>query len=114
MTSCALSGHTGRVDVHVTDFLTIGLLVLLGSLLSAANALALAVLVLGLPKPDQRKALRYGILGAFAFRFMATVFAAYMIQLGWVKLIGALYLLYLPVKHFSGGDAEERRKPKPA
>jgi YkoY family integral membrane protein len=102
------------VDVHAADFLTIGLLVLLEGLLSADNALVLAVLVLGLPKPEQRKALRYGILGAFAFRFIATVFAAYMIQLSWVKLIGALYLLYLPFRHFTGGDAEERRKPKPA
>src|SRR5690349_12157139 len=114
MTACAVSGHTDPVDVHATDFVTIGLLVLLEGLLSADNALVLAVLVLGLPKPDQKKALRYGILGAFAFRFIATVFAAWMIQLSWVKLIGALYLLYLPVKHFTGGDAEERRKPKPA
>src|ERR671915_1676815 len=96
------------------DLVTIGLLVLLEGLLSADNALVLAVLVLGLPKDEQRKALRYGILGAFGFRFLATVFAAYMIGLAWVKLLGALYLLYLPVKHFSGGDAEARRTPKPA
>ncbi len=102
------------MGVHVSDFLTIGLLVLLEGLLSADNALVLAILVLGLPKPEQRKALRYGILGAFAFRFVATVFAAYMIQLSWVKLVGALYLLYLPYHHFSGGDAEQRRTPKPA
>jgi YkoY family integral membrane protein len=34
--------------------------------------------------------------------------------LSWVKLIGALYLLYLPYRHFTGGEAEERRKPKRA
>jgi YkoY family integral membrane protein len=103
------------VDVHATDFVTIGLLVLLEGLLSADNALVLAILVLGLPKADQRKALRYGILGAFAFRALATLFAAYMIQLSWVKLLGAAYLLYLPYNHFfSGHDAEARRKPKPA
>lgn len=103
------------MDVHVTDFITIGLLVLLEGLLSADNALVLAVLVLGLPKPDQKKALRYGILGAFAFRALATAFAAHMIRLAWVKLAGALYLLYLPYRHFvHGGSAEERRTPKPA
>jgi len=103
------------VDFHATDLLTIGLLVLLEGLLSADNALVLAILVLGLPRAEQRKALRYGILGAFAFRALATIFAAFMIQLSWVKLLGALYLLYLPYKHFfSGGDAEARRKPKPA
>jgi YkoY family integral membrane protein len=103
------------VDVHATDFVTIGLLVLLEGLLSADNALVLAILVLGLPKAEQRKALRYGILGAFAFRALATIFAAYMIQLSWVKLLGAAYLLYLPYNHFfTGQDAEARRKPKPA
>jgi YkoY family integral membrane protein len=103
------------VDVHFSDFITIGLLVLLEGLLSADNALVLAILVLGLPKRDQKKALRYGILGAFAFRITATVFAAYMIRLAWVKLAGGLYLLWLPYHHFfQGGDAEERRKPKEA
>jgi YkoY family integral membrane protein len=103
------------VDFHATDLLTIGLLVLLEGLLSADNALVLAILVLGLPREEQRKALRYGIVGAFAFRGLATIFAAFMIQLSWVKLLGALYLLYLPYQHFfSHGDAEARRKPKVA
>jgi YkoY family integral membrane protein len=103
------------LDIQATDFLTIGLLVLLEGLLSADNALVLAILVLGLPREDQRKALRYGIVGAFAFRGLATVFAAIMIQLSWVKLLGALYLLYLSYAHFfGGGDAHERRKPKVA
>ena len=106
--------HT-TLDFHATDLLTIGLLVLLEGLLSADNALVLAILVLGLPREEQRKALRYGIIGAFAFRGLATVFAAFMIQLSWVKLLGALYLLYLPFQHFvSHGDAEARRKPKTA
>ena len=103
------------MDVHVTDFVTIGLLVLLEGLLSADNALVLAILVLGLPKHEQRKALRYGIVGAFVFRALATIFAAFMIQLSWVKLVGAAYLLYLAFHHFfSGQNAESRRTPKPA
>ncbi|MCC7125414.1 MAG: hypothetical protein IT178_11245 [Acidobacteria bacterium] len=103
------------LDVHVSDFLTIGLLVLIEGLLSADNAMVLAVLVLGLPRSEQQKALRYGILGAFAFRALATAGAAYMIQLLWVRLLGGLYLLYLPYHHFFGhGDAESRRAPKPA
>ncbi|BCS33572.1 hypothetical protein TBR22_A27990 [Luteitalea sp. TBR-22] len=98
----------------VSDLITIGLLVLLEGLLSADNALVLAILVLGLPREQQRKALRYGIVGAFAFRALATFFAAFMIKLAWVKLVGALYLLYLPFQHFRGGDHEDRRAIKPA
>ena len=87
------------IEVH--DLITIGLLVLLEGALSADNALVLAVLVLPLPPEQQKRALRYGILGAFACRILATLFAAYLIDLDWVKLVGALYLLYLPFKHFT-------------
>jgi YkoY family integral membrane protein len=96
--------------VQASDFLTIALLVALEGLLSADNAMVLAVLVLGLPKKDQHKALRYGILGAFAFRTLATLAAVYLIKLGWVKLAGASYLIYLAVHHFFMTDADERRK----
>jgi YkoY family integral membrane protein len=103
------------LDVNGSDLVTIALLVALEGLLSADNAMVLAVLVLSLPRHQQQKALRYGILGAFAFRITATVFAAYMIQVVWVQLLGALYLLYLPYQHFfTGHDADSRRMPKPA
>jgi YkoY family integral membrane protein len=102
-------------DVHATDLLTILLLVALEGLLSADNAMVLAVLVLGLPRHQQQKALRYGIAGAFAFRITATVFAAYMIQVSWVQLVGGLYLLYLPYQHFFGHEEPGgRRQFKPA
>ncbi len=98
--------------ITASDFVTIGLLVALEGLLSADNAMVLAVLVLGLPKDEQRKALRYGIVGAFAFRSIATVLAIYLIRVFWVKLAGAAYLLYLTYNHFfSGRDAEARRTP---
>ena len=96
-----------------SDFVTIGLLIALEGLLSADNAMVLAILVLGLPKAQQKKALQYGIVGAFAFRAIATLLAAYMIQLGWVKLIGAGYLLYLVYRHFGGGDAGGDRRTPP-
>ena len=103
------------MDVQLSDFVTIGLLVLLEGLLSADNALVLAVLVLGLPRSEQKKALRYGILGAFAFRAVATALAAYLIDVAWVKLIGAAYLLYLPYAHFREKPQEgQQRTFKPA
>jgi YkoY family integral membrane protein len=98
-----------------SDFLTIGLLIALEGLLSADNAMVLAILVLGLPKSQQKKALKYGMGGAFAFRGIATLLAAYMIQLGWVKLVGAGYLLYLVYRHFGTGEsAGDRRAAPPA
>jgi len=86
--------------------------VALEGLLSADNAMVLAVIVLGLPKHQRRDALRYGMLGAFAFRTIAVLLAVYLIRLSWVKVIGAAYLLYLVYGHFgSRMSAEERRAP---
>jgi len=99
--------------IQGSDLVTIALLVALEGLLSADNAMVLAVLVLGLPKAKQRKALRYGIIGAFLFRGVAIVLAVYLIRLGWVKLLGAGYLLYLVYRHFSGSESTEQRRSVP-
>ncbi len=101
--------------IESSDLLTIALLVALEGLLSADNALVIAVMVLGLPKEQRRGALHYGLIGAFAFRIVATLLAIYLMQLVWVKLLGGLYLLYLTYSHFRGGKtAEERQTPPQA
>src|SRR4051795_1576548 len=103
------------MDLQLSDLATVGLLVVLEGLLSADNALVVAVMILGLPRRQQKKALRYGLLGAFAFRIAATLLAVYLIRIAWVKLLGGLYLLYLTYQHFfQSGDAEQRSQPRPA
>ena len=103
------------MDIVPSDLITIALLVVLEALLSADNAMVLAVLVLGLPRREQKQALRYGIVGAFGFRIVAILAAAYLIQIRFVMLIGAAYLLWLPFNHFTGHeDAAARRRPKKA
>jgi YkoY family integral membrane protein len=100
---------------QASDLVTIALLVALEALLSADNAMVIAVMVLGLPKRQQRPALHYGLVGAFAFRIVATLLAVYLIRLGWVKIAGSLYLLYLSYTHFwSGKEAAARRTPPKA
>jgi len=94
--------------VTLGDLLTIGMLVVLEGLLSADNALVLAILVLGLPPEEQRRALRYGMAGAFGFRVLAVLLAAYLMQVAWVKLAGGLYLAYLTYAHFARPSHESR------
>jgi len=103
------------MNVQLSDLVTVGLLVVLEGLLSADNALVVAIMILGLPRTEQKLALRYGLLGAFAFRIVATLLAVYLIRLAWVKLLGGLYLIYLTYSHFfESGDADQRNKPRPA
>jgi YkoY family integral membrane protein len=75
-------------------------LVFLEGILSADNALVLAVMVKHLPEKQQKRALKYGLFGAYFFRFLAIGLGTLIISLWWIKAIGALYLAYLVYKHF--------------
>jgi YkoY family integral membrane protein len=101
-------------DVQPADLFTITLLVVLEGLLSADNALVMAIMVLGLPRELHGKALRYGLIGAFVFRVIATLAATALIQVAIVKLGGGLYLLYLTYAHFAGDRSPEARRAPPA
>lgn len=90
-----------------SDLVTIAILVVLEGILSGDNALVLAVMVLPLPEDKQRQALSYGIVGAFVLRGAATLLAVYLADMTWVSLLGGLYLLYLPIKHFLQHPDEE-------
>lgn len=76
-------------------------LVLLESILSADNAIALAAIVRSLPDPEQEEwALRYGIIGAFILRVALILTATWVIKYWQFELAGALYLLWLSGKYF--------------
>ncbi|HUF48094.1 MAG TPA: hypothetical protein VMM93_09770 [Vicinamibacterales bacterium] len=102
------------LDFQAADLLTIGILVVLEGLLSADNALVLAILVMGLPREQQTRALRYGIVGAFVFRSIAVLLAAYLINIPWVALAGGLYLLYLAYAHFAQRSHDGSRREAPS
>jgi YkoY family integral membrane protein len=76
----------------------------LEGLLSSDNALVLAIMVKHLPEKQQKKALLYGIWGAYLFRFIAIGIGTYLIKIWWVKLIAAGYLLYMVFDFFRGKD----------
>jgi len=83
--------------------------VLLEGLLSADNALVLAVLVRHLPRKQQHRALLYGILGAFILRFLGILVAKYIIAFWYLRAAGAAYLAYLCIAHFAGKASAKKR-----
>lgn len=54
-----------------------------------------------LPKEQQDKALKYGILGAYFFRGLALILVETILSIWWFKPIGGVYLIYMSVKHFT-------------
>ena len=74
-------------------------LVIMEGLLSADNALVLAVLVKHLPPKQRKRALMYGIVGAYLFRFIFIGIGIYLVKFSIVKIVGATYLLWLVIFH---------------
>lgn len=77
------------------------LLVIVGleGLLAADNALVLAIMVKHLPPKERKKALFYGLLGAFVFRFASLFIISFLVDVWQVQAIGALYLLFISINH---------------
>ncbi len=93
----------------------IATLVLLEGLLSADNALVLAVMVRHLPPKLQKRALRYGIIGAFVFRLIAVLFSASLLDYWIFKVVGGCYLLYLSASNLVNlGEDEEAARIREA
>lgn len=76
------------------------MLAVLEGLLSADNALVLALQVRHLSAEKQQKALSLGLIMAFGLRAIGILLAAVLIKLWWLCGLGALYLLFLAGKHF--------------
>lgn len=77
-------------------------LIIIESLLSVDNAAVLATMVMDLPTHQRSRALRYGIIGAYVFRGLCLIFAAWLVKIWWLKPVGGLYLLYLTYSYFKG------------
>lgn len=91
--------HIGEVLSQPSTWGIIGTLIVLEGLLSADNALVLAVMVRHLPKEQQKKALFYGIIGAYVFRFLAIGIGTYLVKITWIKVAGGLYLLWIALSN---------------
>lgn len=87
-------------------------LIFLEGVLSVDNALAIAVIVRGLPIALRQKALFIGLVSAVILRAFGVLSAAFLIQLYWVQLIGGGYLLYIAISHLVSRRPAARGVPK--
>lgn len=90
------------------------ILIVLEGLLSADNALVLAVMAKHLPEEQQKKAINIGLLMAFIFRIGAIFIISYLFNVWQVQAVGAAYLIFIAAKHIftSRHEAEKEQKGK--
>jgi len=83
--------------------------------LSGDNAVVIALAARRLPQVQRRLAILLGSAGAILMRIALTVAAAELLQLPWLRLAGALMLLWIGVRMLlEGGDDHEAVTASPA
>ena len=83
------------IEHPLSALLIVGNLIIIESLLSVDNAAVLATMVMDLPKRKRKRALKYGIIGAYIFRGIALLLASFLVKFWYLKPLGGLYLVYL-------------------
>lgn len=97
---------------QIADLGVVAVLIVLEAMLSADNALVLAMTVRHLPSSDHKKALLYGLGGAFVLRFAAILLASVVMRQWWLQAVGAIYLVWMAIRHFRGRSKSAHR-PNP-
>lgn len=85
-------------------------IILINIVLSGDNAVVIALACRSLPPQQQKKAIMFGSVGAIVLRIVLTFFAVYLLTLPYLKLIGAVALLWIGVGLLKGDDGEEDMK----
>ncbi|GAB3062873.1 TerC family protein [Virgibacillus ainsalahensis] len=79
-------------------------------ILSGDNAVVIAMASRNLPKNLQKKAIRWGTIGAIALRILFTFLMVYLLHLPFIQFIGGILLLFVSYKLLV--DKHEEKKIK--
>ncbi len=97
-------------QIHFTwDFL-IGFLsiILVNLVLSGDNAFVIAMAVKSLPGKQRMKGIAFGVGAAIVLRVVLTFFAAMLLQIQYVKLIGGGVIIWIAIKLLIEGVPEDK------
>jgi YjbE family integral membrane protein len=73
-------------------------IIMIDVLLSGDNAVVIALACRNLPLEQRKKGILFGVLGAIILRIILTFFAVNLLSLTYLKLVGALLLIWIGIK----------------
>jgi len=88
----------------------LGAIIVANILLSGDNAVVIAMAARSLPQQQQKKAIVYGSAAAIVMRIVLTIVAVQMLQVPYLKILGALALLWIGIQLLN--DSEEEGEVK--
>src|SRR6478672_7654305 len=97
------------MEMMMTPEFWIGLMkiVWVNIILSGDNAVVIALAARSLPSHQQKKAVLWGAGAAVILRIVLTIFAAALLTLPWLKIIGSLLLFWIGVKLLIPEDGDD-------
>lgn len=100
-------GQLGEISISWDFFTALMSIVLIDLILAGDNAVVIAAAVRSLPRKQRQKGILLGAGAAVVLRVFLTYFAAQLLQMSYVKLIGGLFILWIAVKLFVDSSPEE-------
>ncbi len=82
-------------------------IILINIVLSGDNAVVIALACRSLPPQQQKRAIIAGSVGAIVLRIVLTFFAVYLLELPYLKLVGAVALVWIGIGLLKGEDDDE-------
>jgi YjbE family integral membrane protein len=87
-------------------WIAVGQIILIDIVLSGDNAVVIALACRNLSPEQRRIGIFWGVAGAVSLRVVLTVFAALVMNLPWLKLVGGLLLVWIAIKLMLPEDEE--------
>jgi YjbE family integral membrane protein len=103
-------GQLGEISISWDFFTALMSIVLIDLILAGDNAVVIAAAVRSLPRKQRQKGILLGAGAAVVLRVFLTYFAAQLLQMSYVKLIGGLFILWIAVKLFVDSSPEEEAR----
>lgn len=97
---------------NATFWFALGSIILTNIILSGDNAVVIALASRNLPPSQQKKAIFWGSAAAIILRVILTVTAVSLLTLPYLKIVGAVLLVYIGVQLLNEGDGEDEMDGK--
>jgi len=92
--------------LHAEFWLAVGQIIMIDILLGGDNAVVIALACRKLPAKQRTQGILWGTVGAIVLRVVLIFFALTLLAIPYLKLVGALLLLWIGVKLLAPGDDE--------
>ena len=92
--------------MHAEFWIAVGQIIMIDILLGGDNAVVIALACRGLPPAQRAKGIVWGTVGAIVLRVILIFFALTLLQVPFLKAVGAVLLLWIGVKLLAPGDED--------